>query len=227
MKPDVAVVIPAAGAGRRLGGVHKPFVELAGQPVLLHALKPFLAEPRVGWIVIALPAALAADPPAWLASLDPRIVLVPGGEERMQSVRLALLSVPAAAAVVLVHDAARPLVSAQLVRRAIESAAAGRSVVAALPATDTVQRVGPDGRILETPDRRELWLAQTPQAFPRARLLAAAESAARTGFLATDDAALVLHDGGTVHVIEGERENLKITEPGDLLVAEALLRSRP
>jgi 2-C-methyl-D-erythritol 4-phosphate cytidylyltransferase len=226
MKPDVAVIIPAAGTGRRLGGMAKPFVELGGEPILRRTLRPFLDEPRVGWIVIALPTAIVVDPPHWLTSLDPRIALVRGGTERMHSVRLALDAVPDEAAVVLVHDAARPLVSSDLIRRAIVAAAAGRCVIAAVPATDTIQRVDTEGRIIETPDRSELWLAQTPQAFPRSCLAAAADNAVRTGFLATDDAALVIRAGGTVHVIGGERDNIKVTEPADLILAEALLRQR-
>jgi 2-C-methyl-D-erythritol 4-phosphate cytidylyltransferase len=226
MMASVAVIIPAAGSGRRLGGVAKPFLDVLGEPVLLHALRPFLADPRVHAIIIALGHDDVLSPPDWLATLDPRITLVEGGAERGDSVRSALRAVPPEADVVLVHDAARPLVSSALVGRAIDAAAAGRAVVAAVPATDTVQRVDSDLRITETPDRASLWLAQTPQAFPREQFLEACERAARDGFRATDDAALVLHNGGAVHVIEGERENLKITVAVDLIVVEALLRAR-
>lgn len=221
-----AVVIPAAGSGRRFGGVFKPFAEMAGEPVLKRSLAPFLADRRVRLAVVALPARHVADPPDWLRQLAPRVVLVEGGEERADSVGRALARVPADIDVVLVHDAARPLVSATVIERTIEAAAAGRSVIAAVPATDTVQVVDADHRIVETPDRATLWLAQTPQAFPRDVLTRAYEQARTRGLRATDDAALVIAAGGTVEVLEGDRDNLKITVPSDLAVAEVLLALR-
>ena len=220
----MAALIPAAGAGRRYG-FFKPFQNLAGEPILLHALRPFLQDSRVKRVVIALPAEYVSDPPDWMLALDNRIALVAGGEERGDSVRNALRALPDDIDVVLVHDAARPLVSAELVDRAIRAAAAGESVVAALPATDTLQQVDAGRRIIATPDRAVLWQAQTPQAFPRAVIMAAYERAAADGVKATDDAAVVLRNGGVVRVIEGERTNIKITVPSDLAVAEALLRA--
>jgi 2-C-methyl-D-erythritol 4-phosphate cytidylyltransferase len=221
----VAVVIPAAGAGRRFGAP-KPFADLAGQPVLRHTLTPFLDDPRVRSIVIALPLAVAHQPPAWLAHLDARISLVPGGAERGDSVHAALRALPEDIDVVLVHDAARPLVSGAVIDRAIRAAAAGECAIAAVPATDTVQEVDAQLRIVATPDRTSLWLAQTPQAFPRAVIVAAYDRAATEDVRATDDAALVLRYGGTVRIIEGDRENVKITVPADHIVAEALLHAR-
>jgi 2-C-methyl-D-erythritol 4-phosphate cytidylyltransferase len=221
-----AVVIPAAGVGRRFGGVLKPFADLAGQPVLQHTLSSFLADPRVRRIVIALPNDVADEPPAWLATIDARVTLVRGGAERGDSVHAALRALPDDIDVVLVHDAARPLVSADLIDRAIRAAAAGESVIAAVPATDTVQQVDTERRIVATPDRATLWLAQTPQAFPRDVIVTAYNRAAAEDVRATDDAALVLRYGGTVRVIEGEPENVKITVPIDHVVAEALLLAR-
>lgn len=226
MSTRAALVMPAAGTGRRLGGVYKPFVELAGRPLLAHTLKPFLADPRVVLAVLAVPPDVLAAPPGWLAALAPRVRLVEGGTERGDSVRLALAAVPDDIDVVLVHDAARPLVTADIVDRAIRSAAAGESVITAIPATDTVQRVDADGRIVETPDRSTLWLAQTPQAFPREVVVLAYEAAREAGTTATDDAAIVLRRGVPVRVIEGDAANLKITVPADLALAEALLRAR-
>jgi len=218
------VVIPAAGRGTRMGGQRKPFLQLAGEPVLLHALRPFLAHPSVAAVVVALPAAQAAAPPQWLLALDPRIQVVPGGEERGDSVRAAISRLPADLDVILVHDAARPLVSAAVVERAIATAAGGSSAIVAVPVTDTIKEVAADGRIIATPDRRRLWAAQTPQAFPAALLRTSYERALREGINATDDAALVAYCGGTVVVIEGERRNLKITTDADLAIAEALLQ---
>jgi 2-C-methyl-D-erythritol 4-phosphate cytidylyltransferase len=222
MSVRVAVVIPAGGAGTRFGAA-KPFLSLAGRPVLLHALQPFLDELRIEWIVIAVPADVLAAPPEWLACLAPRVRLVQGGAERGASVAAALDLVPDAADVVLIHDAARPLVSAALVSRAIEAAAGGQSAIAAVPVTDTIQEVDARGRIVATPQRARLWQAQTPQAFPRAVIQDAYQRAARDGFSATDDAAVVLRCGVPVFVIQGERANVKITVPADLAIAEALL----
>jgi len=219
------VVVAAAGRGTRMGGRRKPFLDLAGEPVLLRALRPFLLQPSVEAIAVTLPAGEVAAPPAWLRSLDPRILLVPGGLERGDSVRAALARLPAELDVILVHDAARPLISVALVERAITAAARGLSVVVAVPVTDTIKEVDADGRIVGTPDRRRLWAAQTPQAFPAALLRAAYQRAQQEGISATDDAALVAACGGTIVVLEGEPANLKITTETDLVIAAALLRS--
>lgn len=209
-----------------MGGTFKPFLELAGEPLLVHTLRPFLDIDEIEQIVIALPDALALAPPPWLNALDPRIHIVGGGAERGDSVRRALAAVPVAIDVVLVHDAARPLVTVDVIRRALAAAAGGRSVIAALPVTDTIQEVDDAGRIVATPDRSRLRAAQTPQAFPRTVLVDAYAQAAAAGTRATDDAALVARCGAVVEVIDGELDNLKVTTPADLDRAAALLRQR-
>jgi len=219
------VVVPAAGGGTRMGGRRKPFLELAGEPVLARALRPFLGHPTVEAIVVALPPDVAAGPPRWLTSIDPRIQLVPGGPERGDSVRAALDRLPLELDVIVVHDAARPLVSAAIVARAITVAAGGVGAVVAVPVTDTIKEVDATGCIVATPDRSRLWAAQTPQAFPAPMLRAAYASAARDGVAATDDAALVAYYGERVVVLEGEVRNLKITAEMDLQLASILLRS--
>lgn len=221
-----AVVVPAAGAGRRMGGAYKPSLTLAGEPLLLHALRPFLAFPEIVQVIVALPAALVAAPPSWLTALDPRVQLVAGGAERGDSVRAALAATQPDVDVVLVHDAARPLVTRAIIERALAAAGAGRSVVAAVPLTDTVQQVDAAGVIVATPDRSRLRAAQTPQAFPRAVLIDAYARAAAEGAAATDDAALVARCGVPVEVFDGDVANLKVTTPADLVLAEALLARR-
>lgn len=227
--PTAAVVLAAGGAGTRLGRrVPKQYLELAGEPVLERALRPFLAHPAVRAVVIALPAPDVAAPPAWLAALaagDARIRLVAGGAERGDSVRAGVAATPADADVVLIHDAARPLVTPDIIDRVLRAAAEGRGAVAAVPVSDTVKEVEA-GRVVATPDRRRLWAAQTPQGFPRALVLDAYRRAAEQGFAATDDAALVEHYGGTVVVVEGSMQNLKVTRPEDVVVAEAILAAR-
>jgi 2-C-methyl-D-erythritol 4-phosphate cytidylyltransferase len=209
-----------------MGGVRKQYLELLGEPVLLHALRPFLAHLAIRWVVVALPAEDAASPPAWLADLDPRVTVVAGGAERGESVRRALEAVPVEAEVVMVHDGARPLVTAEVIDRALEAARRGVGAIAALPLADTLKEADEGGRVVATPDRRRYWRAQTPQAFPRSLLLDAYRRAALEGVEATDDGALVERYGGTVVVVEGAPENLKVTTPTDLIVAEALLASR-
>jgi 2-C-methyl-D-erythritol 4-phosphate cytidylyltransferase len=218
----VAVVIPAGGAGQRMGGVFKPLLELSGEPLLARSMRPFLERDDVGWVIVALPAALAAEPPAWLTD-DPRVRIVAGGAERGDSVRNALAAVPSEADVVVVHDAARPLVTANIIERCIRVAAAGGSAVAAVPVVDTIQEVDSGGRIIGTPDRSRLRAAQTPQAFPADLLRRAYDSALRDGYRATDDAALVTRMGETVTVVDGDVDNLKVTTRADLIRAETLL----
>lgn len=220
----VAVVIPAGGSGRRMGGVFKPFIELAGVPVLERSMLPFLERRDVVCIAVALPPDHAAVPPPWLLR-DDRVVIAAGGAERSDSVRHALAVVPADVDVIVVHDAARPLVTPAIVDRCIAAAAAGRSAIAAIPVVDTLKEVDEGGRVVGTPDRRSLWAAQTPQAFPASLLRTAHDRAQQEGIGATDDAALVVRYGATVIVVEGAPENLKITTPADVAMAMSLLNA--
>ena len=201
----------------------KQYIELAGEPILVRSLAPFVDHAAFEWIVVALPEADAAAPPL---SLPPGVVVVAGGATRRDSVRLGLGAVPDEAEVVLVHDAARPLLRRALVDRVLEAAAEGVGAVAAIPVHDTLKRVDDERRITGTVDRGGLWRAQTPQGFPRATIVDAHRRAAEQGWEATDDAALVERAGHTVVVVEGERDNLKVTRPEDLRLAELLL-SRP
>lgn len=222
----VGVAVPAAGSGERMGGVRKAFLELAGEPVLLHALRPFLAEPRVVAVAVALPAEQAASPPEWLARLAPRLLVVRGGATRTESVRAALEALPAEVDVIAVHDAARPLVTDSVVATCIDLAAQGFGAVAGCPAVDTIKRVDGEGSVVETPDRTTLWHAQTPQVFPAAVLRAAYADPRAEG---TDDAALVerTESGTVVRMVDAGPSNLKVTRPLDVLVAEALVGRPP
>jgi 2-C-methyl-D-erythritol 4-phosphate cytidylyltransferase len=218
----IGVIIPAGGAGRRMGGVRKPYLELSGEPILARSLRPFLERDDVFSVIVALPPDTYADPPEWLTA-DGRVGIVAGGSERSDSVRNALAALPLECDIVLVHDAARPLVTPVIVQRCIDAAADGRSAIAAIPVTDTIKEVDEGGRITASPDRRRLWAAQTPQAFPASVLRDAHARALVEGVASTDDAALVARYGGTVVVVEGAAENLKVTTPADIAVAAALL----
>lgn len=220
--PLAAAVIVAAGAGKRLGSaVRKQYLEVAGEPILLRALRPFIRHPEVGAVVVVLPPEDAAHPPAWLAETGVRVVA--GGAERGDSVLNGLLATPEDAPVVLVHDGARPFVTEEVIGRVLEGARSG-PVLAAVPVADTIKEVGADGLVRATPERSRLWQAQTPQGFPRGTLLEVHRRAREEGFRATDDAALCERYGIPVRVVEGAAENLKVTRPADLAVAEALAR---
>ena len=149
-----------------------------------------------------------------------------GGAERFDSVLAGLRSLHEATDLLVVHDAARPLVRPETVRAVIAAADRAGGAIAAIPAADTLKRVGPDHRILETIPREAVWRAQTPQAFRRAPFAAAMEAAARKGERPTDDAAVAERAGMTVVVVPGDETNLKVTTAGDLALAEQLLAAR-
>jgi 2-C-methyl-D-erythritol 4-phosphate cytidylyltransferase len=205
------------------GGVRKQYTELAGEPILLRSLRPFLDHPEVEWVVVALPADDVDDPPF---ELPGGVTVVAGGAERGDSVRNGLAAVPAEAEAVLIHDAARPLLPASVVERVLRAIGEETGAIAAVPVADTLKRVEAH-RITETVDRSALWRAQTPQGFPRSMIVEAYERAGADGLAATDDAALVEQYGGRVVVVEGDTRNLKITRPEDLRLAEHLLRDAP
>ena len=152
--------------------------------------------------------------------------VVPGGSTRQESVRHGLDALPGDTDIVLIHDGARALVTEDVIRRAMESAAERGSGVAAIPVTDTIKRVDSNGRALETLNRDELRAMQTPQAFRLSLLRQAHEKAEKDGFLGTDDAALLEHAGLPVYLTLGDPENLKLTTPADLALGEAILTLR-
>jgi len=222
----VGVCIPAAGSGTRMGGASKPFLRLRGEPLLHHALKPFLAHPRVHEVVVALSARDAADPPGWLTTLDTRIRIVSGGATRAHSVLAALAGLTQGVGIAMIHDAARPLVSGPMIDRCLDELTPGLGVVAGWPAVDTLKEVDPAGEVLRTPDRSAHWHAQTPQAFDRESLMTAYERAIEMEVPLTDDAAVFAMNGGRVRMVQGGRWNLKVTVPQDLVLAEALMAGK-
>ncbi|MER7702980.1 2-C-methyl-D-erythritol 4-phosphate cytidylyltransferase [Kitasatospora sp. NPDC097605] len=238
-----AAVVPAAGRGERLGpGAPKALRELGGVPLLVHAVRALTRSRAVGLVVVAAPADGVAEVVALLDShgLEGKdIRVVAGGATRQESVRLGLAAIPAEVGVVLVHDAARPLVPVEVVDAVASAVRAGaEAVVPAVPLADTVKRVepvrgGPEP-VLDTPDRATLRAVQTPQGFRRETLAevhakALAEEAAADGTglpPVTDDAGLVERFGGRVVVVPGHEEAFKVTRPLDLVLAEAVLARR-
>jgi 2-C-methyl-D-erythritol 4-phosphate cytidylyltransferase len=221
---DVAILVPAAGTGVRLGpGGPKALRMLAGDPLLLHAVRGVAAAPSVGLIVVAAPAADAATVATLLESIECPIRVVAGGATRQVSVANALAAVPVEFDLVLVHDAARALTPASLIESVAAKLRSGSvAVVPALPVADTIKRVGANGEVVATVDRSVLRAVQTPQGFRRATLAAAHASAADDH---TDDAGLAEQAGVRVDTVPGDDLAFKITRPFDLAVAEALLAS--
>lgn len=226
MVVSVAAIVPAAGRGDRLGGgAPKALRMLRGEPLLVHAVRSLRADPDVGSVVLAAPADRvdAVTDALGTAGLGAGVTVVAGSGTRQDSVVRALTALPADADVVLVHDAARPLVPVGVVRRVLAAVRSGAdAVVPVVPVADTVKRVEGD-EVVATVDRGPLRQVQTPQGFRR-EVLERAYAAASD--LLTDDAGLVERMGVPVHVVDGHAEAFKITGPLDLLVAEAVLAAR-
>jgi 2-C-methyl-D-erythritol 4-phosphate cytidylyltransferase len=206
----------------------KQYVEVRGVPLLVHTLRALLACPSLEAVVLVVPAADLERAAALLRAhgLEGGRVAAPaaGGATRQDSVRLGLARVPDGVDVVAIHDAVRPFPEPERLAAAIRTAAAeGVGVVVGRPASDTIKRVDGAGRVLESPDRARLWQAFTPQVFPAKMIAAAHDDAHRAGRSGTDDAALVERAGGTVVMVEGGREALKVTTPDDLVTAGAWL----
>jgi 2-C-methyl-D-erythritol 4-phosphate cytidylyltransferase len=229
LPPDVGVVVVAAGRGDRMGGdVPKQFLPIAGVPLHLHALPPFLSHPDVAQVIVVLPAMLAASPPEWLAPLlGDRLRAVPGGSTRMDSVVAGLNALPPVCSIVLVHDGARPFPDPRVISLIISEARRGAGAIAAVPVTDTLKEAdsrtfGDLQRIARTLPRDGIWRAQTPQGFPRSMLEAAYADARAFDVSATDCASLVERIGGEVVMVADVPTNLKVTTPADLLLARAV-----
>lgn len=221
-------VILGGGSGQRMGaGVNKVFLPLRGVPAIVRSIAPFSALCK-GAVVVARAEEVEAMQAMVTRYGLSRFVLavVPGGDTRQASVKNGMDALPADAEAILVHDGARCLVTEAVISRVLAGIEANGSAVAAVPVTDTIKRAQPDGTVLETLERSELYAMQTPQGFRAADLFAAHEKAAREHYLATDDAALVEYWGKPVRLSEGSRENLKLTTPVDLAFAEAILRDR-
>lgn len=228
--PDIWVVLPAAGRGTRFGGdVPKQYLRAAGKTLIEHALDALLAHPRVAGAVVAL----SADDtlwPGWTSHAGKPLVCCIGGAERADSVLAALQVLPASVSpdsLVLVHDAARPNLHARDLDRLIEAAkACSDGAILAAPVRDTLKRADRALRVAATEPREQLWRALTPQAFRRGPLTAALQDAQAAGAHVTDEAMAMELAGGHPRLVEGREDNLKVTTPADLALAEYLLGAR-
>lgn len=227
--PLTGVVIPAGGTGSRFGHVQpKQFLELAGTPVLVRTCLAFLELEMVYTVVVAVPAGFFEHAIELLrthlsSTHWHRLRITVGGATRQESVRLGLAELPKEIELVLVHDAARPLVDRATILRCLEGVVRSGAVIAAMPVKDTLKRVDDNGMITATVDRTRLWQAQTPQAARRPLLERAFAEAEQAGFVGTDEASLLEAAGIPVRVVAGSERNSKITLREDLRVAEALL----
>jgi 2-C-methyl-D-erythritol 4-phosphate cytidylyltransferase len=221
-----AAIVPAAGRGERLGvGTPKALRPLAGTPMLVHAIRALEASRCVDVIVVVAPEEHVASVSALVADLDIEIHVVQGGETRQSSVARGLIMLPEDVDVVLVHDAARPLVPPDVVASVVAAVQAGNpAVIPVIAVVDTVKEVDDEDHVTATVDRSRLRAVQTPQGFQR-DVLQSVHARAETEDT-TDDAGLVEMAGIPVLVVEGHDEALKVTRPLDLLIAESIIAKR-
>jgi 2-C-methyl-D-erythritol 4-phosphate cytidylyltransferase / 2-C-methyl-D-erythritol 2,4-cyclodiphosphate synthase len=243
----VSAIVAAGGQGTRLGtAVPKQFLELGGRAILDRSVDALLQCPAIDEVIVALPSADVATPPEYLQRAAPRVKIVEGGARRQDSVANAFAAISAEAAIVVIHDAARPFVDRATIERTIDAASESGAAIAALQARDTVKLaeitetgwVGAEfgqplpavrpkriPAVKKTLDRETIYLAQTPQAFRR-DVLSRAIAHGQQGADATDEAALAEQLGETVLLVPGDPHNLKITTAADLAFARGLLIER-
>ena len=221
----VAVMFPAAGSGKRMGaGKNKVLLPLLGAPVLIHTLRRFSSVHSVDFLIVIVGKNEVDEVGRILVKengLKPYKIVI-GGSERQYSVENGLKALPEKADIVLVHDAARPLISEDTIEKVISVAREKGAAIAAVPEKNTI-KVVESGIITDTPKREKLYAAQTPQGFRRDVLLNAYEKARKDGFLGTDDSSLVERTGISVRIVIDDDKNIKLTTPNDLKIAEAYL----
>lgn len=223
----VAALVPAAGKGERLGpGAPKALREIAGTPMLVHAVKALADSPAVDLVIVAAPTVNVEEVRALLERQEfaADVSVVAGGDSRSESVARALIALPEDVDVVLVHDAARPLVPVEVVTNVVTAVRDGHNaVIPVLPVIDTIKSITDEGEILGTVPREQLRATQTPQGFSREVLQRAH---AEVDAPVTDDAGMVESLGITVHAVDGHEEAFKVTRPLDFVLAEALVARR-
>lgn len=226
----VTALIPAAGMGKRMGkAVAKQFLPLGDKPLLAHTLLVFQRAPEIDEII---PILSREDMEACLRDVIEKYhitkvkTLVVGGKERQDSVANGLKKIEKDASIVLVHDGVRPFVTPEMIRESVDRARNGECVAVGVPIKDTIKEVDEQKIVCRTLERNRLWAIQTPQAFPLKVLKHAYEESYKHKVCGTDDATLVEQSGGKVRVIMGSYDNIKITTPEDLILAEEILKRR-
>ena len=228
MNMKAKAIIAAGGRGERIGGVlPKQFVEIKKKPILVYSVEKFESCELIDEIVLVVPEDYMSFCSYNIVDLyDCRKVkrILSGGKERQDSVFKGLSVLPENTDIVVIHDGVRPFVSTRKIEESIESCRKEKAVILALPVNETVKRVE-DERVITTLNREELWVAQTPQVFEYKLLLKAYSKAMKEGFKGTDDSSLVERLGVKVKVLEGEKENIKITTAEDLVLAERIVET--
>ena len=220
-----SAIIPSGGSGSRSGRDRpKQYELLLGREILLHAARPFLDHPFCMELIIAVDPAWKEAVSALFDSESKSIGVVDGGVRRQDSVKKGLDLVAEEGDVVLVHDAARPCLQKSTIDRVLSGMHRAECVVPGLAVTDTLKQVGPDGYVRQTVRREEFVTVQTPQGFRKEALVNAYRQGSRNGWQVTDEAGLIEKAGGRVLIVDGDRDNIKVTLPGDFARAERLLR---
>ncbi|MDX1419771.1 MAG: 2-C-methyl-D-erythritol 4-phosphate cytidylyltransferase [Rubricoccaceae bacterium] len=217
----VAVLVPAAGSGARMGGIPKQRRPLGGAPVLVQTLHAFARHPSVGALVVVAPPSEADAFERMLATHGLDAAVTPGGATRQASVGCGLAAVPEGTEIVLVHDAVRPFIAADRIAAVVDAVWGVGAAALAVPVADTLRR-SDGGAFGETVPREGLWRMQTPQGARLDWLREAHAAAARDGFTGTDEVQLLQRAGRAVALVEGDARNLKLTHPADWALAEAL-----
>jgi len=226
---EIGIVIPAAGQGKRMGaGYNKQFLSLMGQPILAHTVRLFEESSYVSEIVIvgAESDLLVIKELVYHYKFDKVVAISQGGAQRQDSVRAGVQALSPTIQRVVVHDGARPLLTLQAFHRFLGETEDFSAAIMGIQLKDTVKRVDISGKVLETPPRECLRAVQTPQIFDRGILEEAHHQAASVGYYGTDDAALLEWMGYPVQMVEGSQENIKVTTPEDLWLAERILAMR-
>ncbi len=226
----VTAIFPAAGVSRRMGGdINKIFLELGGESILLRTLKTFSKSPRINFLIVVVNENEVDAVQKLLNSADdlkPYTIVV-GGSERQYSIANGLKFLPDDAEIVLVHDAARPLISLKVIEDVIDAAKKFGGAIAAVPEKNTIKFIDAENFVTYTPPRSKLVQVQTPQGFQRELLIKAYEQAAQDKFLGTDDSSLVERIGDRIKIVTSDYKNIKITTPEDLQMAESLIGIKP
>lgn len=227
-RPLCTAIVPAAGTSRRMGGENKLFADLAGMPVLMRTLRAIDQTELVDEIVVAAQEELLLDVADLCshAELKKPVRVVKGGATRAESVLSAALEANPKAELLAVHDGARPLVSSAAFDEVIRFACRTYAAAPAVAVTDTIKVADANGLVADTPDRDTLYAVQTPQVFQANMLRAALQDALKSGAAVTDDCAAVERLGKQVYLTAGDPENIKITTPVDLAIAEVILKNR-
>ena len=224
---NCSVVVVAAGTASRMQGIDKVLAPLGDMPILVRTLTVFQRCADVGEIVVVTREDLLVEISnlCKVYSLDKVSKIVVGGAERMLSVRAGLREVHREAQLIAIHDGARPFLSDRVLDKVLHQASASGAAAPAIPVNDTVKRAE-NGIVLETVDRSTLWAIQTPQVFQADLIRAAVEKAAQENAQVTDDCSVVERLGMKVVLTEGDRQNIKVTTPFDILLGEAILKER-